>query len=452
MGQTLGAAGDAPSGLERIREGGDGNCLFHAIARQALGDPRLDGRARGEVCDWMEVHLPPSAHAAGRSALTEAHRAMVWEQRAEVLACGSGDDTPVLAYIRSMRRHGEWGTGLEALCAAYRYGRVVHVWSPGGFSELRPPSALMQSGTEPIRLLHNGRNHWDSALSAPTSSGSAGADADEDAMVAMAVAESLADADPSGDEAPPVAFPLTCEPDERAARRAMAAAAAERREQNLAVRGLGPKARTAVQTQLQGRTPQPSATAASSSQAETAMQTQSRGRESQPSATAASSAKEAKGDAKPAGSGAPCRGSASSSAVVEVLSDTETASPGPPEQPAAAAAAPTSAESGSRWTRRRAARAAAARQAEDAAGAGPSGATLLADVEICSVASAAAAAAGVDESEDCLMALCRVGLSRAEAMEALARSNGDVASVKALYCIDWDSSGRTLQKPFVAQS
>mmetsp|Transcript_14975 Transcript_14975/g.41124 ORF Transcript_14975/g.41124 Transcript_14975/m.41124 type:complete len:455 (+) Transcript_14975:64-1428(+) len=190
---------DAPAGLQRTRESGHGNCLFHAIARQALGDPEFAGQARAQICDWMLAYLVPSAVAAGRSPLTQAHVQMIEAQRAEVFAPRKNDnDARVHRYVEKMRRDGEWGTGLEALCAAYLYSRPVHIWSPGGAQVLEPPPERRDVGATPLRLLHNGRNHWDSASpsegfgSADGAAAIAAADIDEEALMA-GVAASLAD-------------------------------------------------------------------------------------------------------------------------------------------------------------------------------------------------------------------------------------------------------------------
>ena len=151
-----------PAGLRRVKEGGDGSCLFHAIARQALDDPDQAGLCRTQICDWMRSYLLPSAIASGRCPFTEPHLRMLQDQRAEFFGHpnGSDPDAAALRYVQKMRRSDEWGSGLEALCAAYRYGRPVYIWSPEGTSVLEPPTAKPQ----PIRLSHNGRNHWDSLM------------------------------------------------------------------------------------------------------------------------------------------------------------------------------------------------------------------------------------------------------------------------------------------------
>merc|ERR550537_1390896 len=105
---------EVPPGLTRVREAGNGNCLFHAIARQALGDPHLSGRARQDICDWMEVHLLPSCISAGKHGLSEVHKRHIQTLLSELSSCSAAaDDTSMLRYIQKMRRMGVWGSGLE---------------------------------------------------------------------------------------------------------------------------------------------------------------------------------------------------------------------------------------------------------------------------------------------------------------------------------------------------
>mmetsp|Transcript_41784 Transcript_41784/g.110597 ORF Transcript_41784/g.110597 Transcript_41784/m.110597 type:complete len:382 (-) Transcript_41784:58-1203(-) len=216
-------SGTAPQGLRRVRASGDGNCLFHALAYQTLCDARLDRRVREDICCWMEKHLVPSAGSHG---LSEAHWQLVHSQRAELFPYNACDDSVVKKYVQKMRRSGEWGTGLEAMCAAYVYQRPVLIWSPDGFSELRPPS----SNGEPVRLLHNGSNHWDSLVPAEP---------------AVEQKQAPSRSTPEADEAPDVPVtPLRDEAmsdEQRLDRRAQMAAAAEERLRRLEARGLGGK-------------------------------------------------------------------------------------------------------------------------------------------------------------------------------------------------------------------
>jgi len=376
-----------PSGFEKIRESGDGDCLFHAIARQALGDTTLAGRARRELCDWMEAHLPPSK----ASPLSDAHRSMIWQQRKELWE--SGEDGPALRYIQDMQRPGVWGTGLEAMFAAYHYGRPVHIWSPGGFSELRSPTAgstLSGTSAEPIYLQHNGRNHWDSLRALP---GAAARPRDTehvsaaDEELALAMSLSLV-----------ASFPEVVM-DEREQRRAAALAAAEQRGQQQAVRGIG------TSTAAAKRAVKPSVAVALSAAAATAKPAE---------ATAAPNSVAASGE---------CDGSSTGAG---------------------------------RWNRRQQAQAAESAPGE-ASCAAPSAApgatpTLVLHQPAPADASAgfalAADAQTSAELERALTALQEVGLSPLEASEALVVCNGDLGKLKELYCIDWDDEGRTLQMPY----
>jgi len=225
----FGGDSNVPAGFQRIRERGDGNCLFHAIARQALGDYRLAHGAREELCNFMAANLVPSALRAGNSMLTEEHWRMIHAQREELCQFRSPDDSRVQRYVQQMRSNGVWGTGLEALCAAYCFHRPVHIWSPTGYSELQPPLNVPATGStcEPIRLLHNGRNQWDSIQ--PTAVQRSDLDHD--------VASSLCE-----ENVPNVEEPIlvsTLDEDERAARRRAALVAAEARERCSISRGIG---------------------------------------------------------------------------------------------------------------------------------------------------------------------------------------------------------------------
>lgn len=424
-GHTLGSAADAPSGFERVREGGDGDCLFHAIARQALGDTQLASQARQQLCDWMEEHLTPSAIAAGRSALMDMHRGMVRDQREELWA---GDDVRVLQYVQRMRRQGEWGTGLEALCSAYRYGRPVNVWSPEGFSELRPPcgpegaaSAGGGGGSAPeaIYLQHNGRNHWDSLRPLPGGAAGSGGrrrpaaarqaadEEEEEEAVALALALSIVETFPDVGE------------EERAARRRVAAAAAQERELRLLSRGCsGPAAPKVVPKPLPQQPQQ---------QPEQQPEQQLQQHPQLPPSEL------------PAADLTAAAPSSAAAAVADDAAGMETGGD--------AAASP--------WERRRVARTAATAQPTD----GSASSMDLEEETILAIAMASTEGPGLAHTsedrasevlEECLAALRRVGLTGAEAAEALARCNGNVEQVKDLYGIDWDSSGRTLQVPYAA--
>lgn len=392
--------GDAvPPGLVRVREIGDGSCLFHALARQVFGSPDLARRVRTELCDWMQQHLSSASEArCDPGSLSPEHWQLVRAQRAELFTGGSagGNARSLQTYVARMRRHSEWGTGLEALCAAYVYRRPVLVWSPDGlFSRLDSPHGLAKTGAEPIRLLHNGSNHWDSAMLIASSADCLDAGRDHEEDMSRAIELSLRDhlkesrfgAASAGrcDEAtidmarlhtdaascalegtnPSALAPLAAparSPEEVAAQRALAAAAAEQRMQRMASRGLGPKAAD--------------------------------------KATVASKAKAATQSIEDSWPEA-LRGATSSSGVRAVVGGV---------------VAPTAAS------------------ASDVA-------TVVVDDTSCRVLCP-------DDLENCMAALQRLGLSGEEAAEAIARCDADVEHVKALYSIEWDLHGRTLQLPF----
>lgn len=371
-------------GIERIREGGDGNCFFHAIARQALGDTKKHLQARQEICDWMEAHLPPSAASSGRSDLSEAHRRLIMEQRSEVLAGNGAQDTSdihVIRYLKKMRREKEWGTGLEALCAAYVYRRAVHVWTPdGAHSELRPPPRLL-ANAEPILLLHNGKNHWDSGQQREGFKGAAASSPtdEEDTALALALSASLEDAalqqakDEEFEADAPVFFDPSCDIEERATRRALAVAAAEERQLQLAARGLGPAAAAAERRRAAGLPAPPLAAVLHQEKAQSAPAAPSGGnRWSRRSVTSPESSSGASSS-----SSGPVTGSTAASSFVLSVDDFE-----------------------------------------------------------------------VEALEECRQALLRVGLSQAEALEAISACGGDLHHLKELYGLDWDQEGRTILVPF----
>jgi len=249
---------DAPAGLQRVRELGDGDCLFHAIARQELGDASLSGKARSQVCDWMQAYLVPSARNSGRCPLSQSHMQMLEDLLAELLGKGGVEgDAAMLRHIQRMRCHGAWGTGLEVMCAAYLYRRPIHVWCPRGAATFQPPLSWLREGATPIRLLHNGRSHWDSAVTCTEDFG-------EDAALASAIQLSIADFEPDSAESAGATgaksscfeggtFPLqqAIPSERREVQRALAASAAVARQHQEEARGLGDPCRGAKLRQAQ---------------------------------------------------------------------------------------------------------------------------------------------------------------------------------------------------------
>lgn len=385
---------DVPDGFERVKEAGDGNCLFHALARQALGDPRLASQARKEICDWMESNLPQSAARNASSALSESHWNMIVTQRRELLPAGVDKHAPILRYVQKMRRNREWGTGLEALCCAYCYGRAVHVWSPAGFSELRPPFRQengQQCNMSPIRLLHNGRNHWDSLQpkadspehiqpAARNSAHEISVDGHDDTMLALVLSASLAETEVeyASEESLPYFVPAD---DEQDLRRTLAASAAEERRRLAQARGIGGWKPQTFSDDLQA----PSSSTASPS-------------------TAHAPTDPIQADSVSVGE--------------EQVQTSHNAGP-----------------RRNRWTRRLAAGAPESVGSEDRAA--RSAVALLAD--------------GMPpEVSACIAALSRIGFSDSEAAAIVVQSECNVEQVKALYAIEWDDSGRTVQMPFTS--
>ncbi|CAK0856919.1 unnamed protein product [Prorocentrum cordatum] len=475
----------APPGCRRIREGGDGNCLFHAIARQALGDTNLDGHARAEICDWMQQHLVPSDVAAGRSPMAPMHRQMLEAQRGEIFAPGNGKgDAMLRLYLQKMRCSGTWGSGLEALCAAYVYGRPVHVWNPDGVSILDPPSEKMLAEANPIRLLHNGRNHWDSALpsAADRMECTAGeVAADEDADLAAAVAASIQDFDLCSGAADSLgrvkhegssAAASAPSDDHRALQRALAASAAAARQERADAHGLGDATRAAELRSRQERN-------------------ELLGRLAERC--------ERKGEALPFGAGLASREQLQSAAraraqalevdgVVinprpcESQADSATASfrlagsdPNPLPASSASSTLDTAAASRRRWGRQRVRQpavdngSAQDQSRSDAAAAPCSGALsdLAADAAAAPAADGAVGsvqgrpvlrlqlveedgcgyAPGTDSLEDCVAALCRLGFTVEESAGIIECCDGEIGRVKALYGIAWEGD-KTVQTLF----
>jgi len=154
----------APPAPLRMSERGDGNCLFHGLARQCLNNSDFAMQARQDVVDWMEQNLRPSVVSAGCSQLSASHGDHISRQLSDVVNI-NGDDADFLEYIQKMRKPGEWGSGLEALCAAYRYSCSVCIWADFSGEDqpmdiIEPPNCL----NHPVGLLHVGGNHWDSML------------------------------------------------------------------------------------------------------------------------------------------------------------------------------------------------------------------------------------------------------------------------------------------------
>lgn len=150
-------------------EPSQGDCLFCALSRQMpeLGDP---ASARHAVCEWLNDNIVPrplstsSTQGDTSTAVSDSHRAFIAQSYPE-LCIYDERSSAASDYVTQMRRSGEWGSGLEALGAAYLTRRPVWVWEGcvlGTPRVLAPPCAPREAS--PVGLLHVTGNHWQSVL------------------------------------------------------------------------------------------------------------------------------------------------------------------------------------------------------------------------------------------------------------------------------------------------
>ena len=138
-------------GRVSVAEASDGNCLFRAIARQALGDAGLHLRVRAELY----------AHMTQYRADYEA-----WEPEFD-------------KYVAQQLNSGVWGGELELKAAAAVYQRSVYAYQPQtdqgatrltvhraqGEGVLYSPLAQVPSPTaQDICVWYEGRSHWNSLV------------------------------------------------------------------------------------------------------------------------------------------------------------------------------------------------------------------------------------------------------------------------------------------------
>jgi hypothetical protein len=128
-----------------IRQPGDGNCLYHALAH-GLGSGTSAGALRRELAEWVK------GHPTERIADTPLSDWVLWD---------SGECAQ--EYARRMARSG-WGGGIEmAACARLR--RVnIHVYERKGGSSMGtfkriscfdvPRTGGVRAGGTPARTLH----------------------------------------------------------------------------------------------------------------------------------------------------------------------------------------------------------------------------------------------------------------------------------------------------------
>lgn len=150
----------------------NGECMYNVIGRSVYGE-NMQPRVRKECNDWIEENMMlipqgPVDVAAEKvpipvSFLPELlSRREIWDKRT---------DEEIKEYIQIMSQSAEdggkkvWGTDLECMVAAYRYGTIVEFWYPNLETgtircvEYSPPESFLKKNFKPIIMLHDGRCH-----------------------------------------------------------------------------------------------------------------------------------------------------------------------------------------------------------------------------------------------------------------------------------------------------
>ena len=140
----------AARGATVVSMGGDGNCLFRAVADQVYGSQALHAVTRGAAADYMR-----SESTFFRNFVAD-------------------DDGGWEAYLQGMRAPGTWGDDPEVQALCEIYGRSAEIWAYdplNGAKELRvfnagiateTPTTPLTPTTTPIRLSYYGGGHYDS--------------------------------------------------------------------------------------------------------------------------------------------------------------------------------------------------------------------------------------------------------------------------------------------------
>ncbi|CAM9585282.1 unnamed protein product [Discosporangium mesarthrocarpum] len=113
---------------------GDGNCLFRSIADQLDGKPHEHASVRRGIMDYVEKHR-------------------------EVFEPYMEDDEPFDAYVRRMRRDGEWGGHQELFASSqlYKAHIIVHQFQAPRF-EIH----CKRSGGRILNVSYHGEQHYNS--------------------------------------------------------------------------------------------------------------------------------------------------------------------------------------------------------------------------------------------------------------------------------------------------
>jgi hypothetical protein len=118
----------------------DGNCLFRSISRQLYGNPDVHALIRTKCMLFV---------AKNKTFFSQ----FVTE--------------PISAYVRRLRRVGEWGDNVEIQALAEMYGRPVEIYSQRRMLEgplVFQPETMCEPNATPLRLRYYNLLHYDTAL------------------------------------------------------------------------------------------------------------------------------------------------------------------------------------------------------------------------------------------------------------------------------------------------
>lgn len=138
----------AQKNMKIIENGGEGNCLFRAIAYQAYGDEDLHKLVRQKCMDYI---------------LSE-------KEYFKDFIIG-GNDSSVEAYVQRKRKNGVWGDDVEIQAMSEIYNRPMEIYA---YSDrpMRTFHEIMQFQNheqeshemEPFRLSYHGKSHYNSIV------------------------------------------------------------------------------------------------------------------------------------------------------------------------------------------------------------------------------------------------------------------------------------------------
>ncbi|CAE8637656.1 unnamed protein product [Polarella glacialis] len=136
-----------PAGTQVLKQPGDGNCLFHSLAK-GLGGKETASGLRRRICSFMRDS--PDLDISGTSLAD-------WVQMVAQSSVGN--------YAQRMERAGEWGGAPEIAVCAHMVGINIYVYEPCGREfELVAPfmcTDKMSSSKDAVHVLYSGRMHYD---------------------------------------------------------------------------------------------------------------------------------------------------------------------------------------------------------------------------------------------------------------------------------------------------